>query len=313
MALAVRLDDVEVGAFMRQLEDLETEIDRVEPLDLPFFNGDIVPLQFKNQPWAQYWTYRQISHVGSFRLARNYTTDIPTVEVRFREFRKKIKKWESSYWYSDDDVAAVVRMGESLESEKIYAVNESYQQTLNELIAFGEPSLEMDGFINHRDALRSEAAYPLNSSSTARQQLAVLNDATREIVRITKGKEKPDTLLMPIETRDFLASNLIELGSTALPKTVLQHFLDSNGYIQNIVAMNECSKETLEEVGVGSKDIIVAYKRDQSKVKAKVYQSLSWKEARRQGVDSWARPCVFKYGGIDLRRPMSMHVVQLPE
>ena len=313
MALAVRLDDAEIGAFSRQLEDLEAQAERTEPIDLPFFNGEIVPLDFRNMPWAQFWTYRQIDHVGSFRLARNYTTDIPTVETRFREFRRTIKKWESSYWYSEDDIAAVVRMGESLESERIYSVQESYAQTLNDLVAFGDPSIEMDGFINHKDALRIEAAYPLNSSSTAKQQLAVLNHVVNSIVKITKGKEKPDTFLMPTTERDFLANNLIEIGSSALPKTVLQHFLDTNGYIQNIVALNECDKETLEEVGAGDKSVVIAYKRDKAKVKARIYQSLSWLPARAQGVDNWARPCRFKYGGIDLRRPMSMAVAELPE
>lgn len=313
MALALRLDDAEVGAFMRQLEDLETEVDRIEPVDLPFFNGEIVPLDFQNKPWAQYWTYRQIDHVGSFRLARNYTTDIPTVEVRFREFRHKIKKWESSYFYSEDDIAAVIRMGESLETEKVYAVQESYAQTLNDLIWKGDLQAGIPGFINHPDAMRTEAAYPLNSSSTSKQQLAVLNDAIQAIIKITRSREKPDTLLVPTAVRDYLTSSLIEVSGATLPKTVLQHFLETNGYIQNIVALNECDRDVLEEEGLGNKSLMVAYKRDKSKVKAKIYQSLTWKTARLMGVDNWARPCVFKYGGIDLRRPLSMHIVELPE
>jgi hypothetical protein len=313
MGLEQRLDDAEVGAFLRQLEDLEQQADRIEFPDLPFANGDIVPLDIKNDPWAQYTTYRQITHIGQWKHARNYSTDIPLVDFLYQEFRQKIHKWVSGYSWTDDDVAAVARMGDSLDNEKVFAVNESGRQTLNKLIAFGDPDLNMPGFINHPDALRSLALYPLNANSTALEQLKTLNNAVNSVVKLTKQVEKPDTLLLPLEERDYLSNSLIQIGSTALNKTVLQHFLETNGYIKNIEVLNELSKDALTEAGVGTKSCMIAYRRDPGKVKAKIYQSITFKEARRAGADGWVKPAIMKYGGIQLRRPYSMHVVELPE
>lgn len=313
--LAIRLDDAEIGAYLRQLEDLEAQIDRAYSFDeQPFAEGKICPLDINNKPWAKFWTYRQITHVGAFKLMRNYTTDLPTVDILFEEFRRPIHKWGSSYYWTDDDIAAVMRMGESIEQEKIYAVQESAQQTMNKLIAYGDPALNLPGFINNPDILRSVAPYPLNSASTGEQQLAILHDCANAIVRLTKQVEKPDTMLLDVETYQFLTSSLIQTGTTTLNKTVLQHFLETNPYIKEIAVVNELDPVSQSEAGVSSpKRLIMAYKRDPMKVKAKVYQPLTFKEPRRVGIDSWVKPAVFKFGGVEWRRPLSAHVVELPE
>jgi hypothetical protein len=314
MVSSLRLDDRTVAAFLRQLEDLESEVDRAYAFDeQPFAAGTICPLRIQNKEWAKYTTYRQITHLGSFKLMRNYTTDLPMVEVLYEEFRREIFKWGEAYGWSDDDVAAFARTGEDLAQEKIYAVQESYSQTLNRLIAYGDPELNMPGFLNHPDALRTIAPYPLNSSATAQQKLSVLNDCANAPVKLTKQVEKPDTLLMDVESYQHLTSEIIQIGSTALNKTVLAHFLESSPYIKNIGVVNELSPESFEEAGLPRKRQIVAFKRDPLKVVADVYQPLTFKQPRQVGIDSWARAAVFKFAGIKLKRPFSMHVVELPE
>lgn len=309
-----RFDDRDVGAFVRQLEDLETDVDRAYAFDeQPFAAGKIVPLEIKNKPSKKYTTYRQITHLGQFKLMRNYSTDLPTVEVLFEEFRREIFKWGSSYYWSDDDIAAFVETGESLDTEKIYAVNEASSQTLNKLIAYGDRDLGMPGFLNHPDALRSIAPYPLNSSATAQQKLSVLNDCANASPKLTKQVEKPDTLLMDIESYQSLSSEIIQIGSTALNKTVLAHFVETNPYIKEVGVVNELLPDAFADEGLPRKRQIMAFNRNINKVKAQIYQPLTFKEARRMGVDSWTRAAVFKYAGIALKRPYSMHIVELPE
>ena len=48
------------------------------------------------------------------------------------------------------------------------------------------------------------------------------------------------------------------------------------------------------------------------KLKAKIYQPLTYGDPRREGADGWVRPAKFKYAGIQFRRPWSCHVVELP-
>lgn len=298
--MTIRLDDATLGAFSRQLEDLEADIDREEFADHPFADGSIVPLDIQDKPWARTTTYRRISKVGQFRLVRSYFTDVPMINVLTEEFTQKVFKWAGGYWFSDDDIEACARQEFSLEAEDISGVVEAGRQKLNNLIAFGDRSLGMAGFINHPDALFSYAPFKLNSTSTARQCLAVLNDATTAIVEATQQIEKPDTMLLPLRQYNYLT---MTPWSDNVGNSILKQFLDNNPYIKDIQPLNE-----LAGAGLDGTDIMQVYKRDKNKVKAKIMQSLTWKEMQRKGL-GYERPAVMKYAGISLRRPHSVHVV----
>lgn len=301
-----RLDDATVGLFSRQLEDIEAEIDREETADLPFASGLLVPLDEQNKPWAQTTTYRRVSRVGSWKLVRNYPTDIPMINVLTEEFTQRVFKWAAGYWYSDDDIEAAIRGEISIEQEDIAGVVETSKQKLNELIAFGDRSLGMHGFINHPDALRSFAPFALNASSTPDECLAVLNDAVNSVVALTQQIEKPDTLLLDLITYQYLMTARMEGVQDSQTNTILKFFLETNPYIKNVQPVNE-----LMGAGLDGLSVMIAYKRDRSKIKAKVMQPLTWKDMQRKGL-GYERPAVMKYAGLSLRRPYSIHIVALP-
>lgn len=298
--MATRLDDATLGAFERQLEDIEADIDREEIADQPFADGRIVPLDIENKPWARTYTYRRVTRVGQWKLVRSYPTDIPMVNVLTQEFTNRVFKWAAGYWYSDDDIEASVKGDLNIEQEDIEAVVETGQQKLNELIAFGDRSLKMPGFLNHPDVMYSYSPFRLDSSSTGDQCLAVLNDAANAIVETTKQIEKPDTLLLPIRQFHYLSN--ARVGEN-LNTTILKQFLDTNAYIKNIQPLNE-----LAGAGGDGLDIIVSYNRNRSKVKAKIYQELAWKELTRKGL-GYERPATMKFAGLSVRRPMSIHII----
>lgn len=309
-----RLDAAEVGAFLRKLEDVEKEVDRLEFPDQPFADGDIVPVETQNKPWAEFSVYHQVSHIGSFQLARDYTTTIPRIDVLFKEYRQEIYKWVAGYDYNEDDIAKVIRMGHNINIEKIYGVNESSRQELNELIAFGNPAINMPGFINHPAALRSWSPFALNATSTPIQALAVMNDAVNSVVKLTNKQEKPDTLLLPQSIYDYYNSLLIrDNNGGMIDRTVLEHFLAANKYITDIEGLTELEADTLRDKGLGNNPIMMVYDRNLMKVKAKIYQPLTFIPPRPEGVDGFVRPAKFKYAGIQFRRPYSCHVVQLPQ
>jgi len=174
------------------------------------------------------------------------------------------------------------------------------RQLLNDLIAFGDKSLGLHGFVNHPDAMYSFSPFKLDSTSTPRQCLAVLSDAVSAVVEATQQVEKPDTLLLPLRQYNFLANGP---WSDAMGNTILKQFLDTNPYIKDIEPLNE-----LAGAGLDGLDIMQVYRRDRKRVKAQITQPLKWKELMRKGL-GYERPAVMKYAGISLRRPMSMHIV----
>lgn len=309
-----RLDNAEIGAYFQQLTHVEQEIARDwDQTETPFASGRICPIDINNLPWVQKFSYRWMMASGQFRLMRNYTTDLPEVELQFGEREMDVFKWGQGYTVNSDDIAAVMRMGVSLEADKTATVQESAQQTLNRLIANGDLEADLPGFLDHPQALRSYASYPLNGSATSEQKLAVLNDAANSPVVLTKQREKPDTMLMDLETYQHLTSSLIQIGTSALNKTVMAHFLETNPYIKNVEVCNEMHPDYLEEIGLPRKRFLQTFRRDPKKCCAKIYQPLRWLEQQKVGLDVYYRGATFKYGGIQVKRPYSMHVVVLPE
>jgi hypothetical protein len=295
-----RLDDATVGAFLRELEDIETQVQRVEYADLPFASGTIVPLEIQNKPWAREVTYRQITKTGRFALQRSYSSNVPMIDVLSEEFTQKVHKFAGGYWFSDDDIEAVVHTGMDLESEKVAGVKEASEQEMNELIAFGDPKIGMHGFLNDPNILYSFAPYKIDGSSTPMQILALLHDSVTAVVKLTKQVEKPDTMLLPVDQYHYLANTMV---SDKLQVTLLKQFLETSPYIKDIESINE-----LAGAGADGTDLMYIYRRDKNKVKARIMQALKFLNLERKGL-GYERSAVFKYGGIVSYRPFSRHAV----
>ncbi len=185
-------------------------------------------------------------------------------------------------------------------------------QILNELIAYGSHQIGMPGFINHPDVLKSISPYDLDSTSSPSEKLGVLNDMFNSVVTLTNNVEIPDTLLLPLSRYNVCVNELISTSGGLINKTVLRHFLETNPYVKNIQPLTELESANLQAAGLGNKPLAIAYCRNKMKVKAKIYQPLTYGDPRREGVDGWVRPAKFKFAGIQFRRPWSCHVIELP-
>ena len=312
----MKLDSASIGAFVRDLEHKERELDRIEYPDLPFAEGKIVPIQFINDPIATTTRYHQVTNVGSFALIRNYSTVLPNIDLLTREFTQNIHKWGAKYFYTEEDVLSFARSGISLPQEKIAGVMEAAKQQMNKLIAFGDSTIGMPGFLNHPDCFKSEAAYAINLTTTSEQQLSVLNDAVNFIPRYTKNLEKPDTMLLPLSVYQYLSNLPYTVANTGLMgKTVLQHFRESNAYIKNIIGLTELEADSLSQYGLPARPAMVVYNRNITKLKTKVFKNVGFHQPRpvQGSIDAYERPATFKMAGVELRRPYSMHIVELPQ
>lgn len=309
-----RLDAADIGAFMRRLEYLEKEVDRLEYDDLPFGDGLIVPIDIENKPEYTSFTYHQITGVGTFDLLTNYSTDIPEVQILVDEFNQLIHKWGSSYTYTDDDIRAYVKSNLDINREKILTLQDARRQKLNSLIAFGDPDINMSGFVAHPAMLRTYSPADIDRSATPMESLQVMHDAVYSVVSLTQQQEKPDTMLIPLSRYNVISSRIIETdsGNGIINKTVLQHFLETNPFIKEVAPLTELEGGYLESKELGNLPIMIAYKRNPRKVKARIFQPLTWLESRRWGLDGWKRPAKFKFGGIQFNRPYSAHTIYLP-
>lgn len=296
----VRTDSAIPGFFLRQLEDIEAEVQRQEYGELAFADGKIIPLDIQNKPGYKNTTYRKITAVGRFRLIRSYSTDLPIIDILSEEFTQQVHKWGGAYRISDDDIESAKIADFPVEQEIVGAVKEAAMQEMNRLMAVGSQDSQMPGLLNHPDVLRSYSPAPFNSSSTANQILETMNDAVTQVITTTKRVEQPDTLLLPDAQYNYIATRRLD---NTLDTTILRHFLDSSPYIKEVMPLLEC-----EGAGPNGEDTMVIMRRDPRKVKALIYQDFTFLDMERQGL-GYQRPAIFRYAGLRFYRPFSVHLV----
>ncbi|HEY9764623.1 MAG TPA: major capsid family protein [Trichocoleus sp.] len=304
METALRLDDAGVTAFEQSLEYVETKVRERKYPQLRFAKGEIVPLENLDIPWADSTTYRMLTGVGQFELARDYTTNLPMMDVLTEEVTLRTYKYAGGYQVSEEEAYKTVHMGLPIDEQKVAVVNRIAMQTLNKLIAFGDPDTGMPGFINHPAWLRSYAMYPLSSSSTANQCLSVLKAPVTAGLVLTNGIEEYDTMLLPYTEFEYLSEARVD---NTLEKTILRQFLDNNGHIRNIQPLNE-----LAGAGPDGENVMIVYRRDPETLKARITDPFRFRPILPQPF-GYQRPAAFKYNGILPYSPYGVHVVILPK
>lgn len=297
--MVTRLDELTVGAVQRSLEYQEAKVIEKKYPDYKFADGRIVPIEELDIPWAETTSYKMMTGVGSFELARDYTTNVPMVDVLSEEFFQRTYKFIGGYSIGEDEALKAAHNNQPIEEQKISVVRRVQMQTLNRQIAFGESTVNMPGFLNHPAWLRAYALYPLNSASTANQVLATLQAPGTSVRTITKGVETVDTMLLPLKQYEYLINARLD---NTLEKTILRQFLDNNGQVKNIEPCYE-----LEGAGPNGEDIMVVYRRDPEVMKARLTQPFGFRPLVQQPF-GYMRPAAYKYGGIIPYLPYAVHV-----
>lgn len=291
----IRMDDYTLGAFKDQLLLLETDLLEEEYGELYWASEKLIPMEHLETPWVLQTAYRQTTALGSWKLARDYTTSIPKVKSLTREFRQDVSKFVSGYDYSDDEMMQAVHLGQQIEEQKMKDVVTAGMQKLDDLIFKGGDGLQ--GFLNHPDTLKMYSAYPFTSASTANQIIASLVNAENAMTRLTKNIEKPDTLLIAKAAWDY--TNYAQLN-TINDSSILDYYLKKSPYVKNIEPLLP-----LEGVGENGSNVACFYKRDKSKLKARTLESIGF---RKFLPTAWGmeRTATMRYGGIILYRPYSV-------
>lgn len=296
----IRLDDMTVGAFQRELEYIEQRVIEVKYPQYKAAEGLLFKIEEMSLPWADTTTFRMIDGVGGdFDLAEDQTTNLSFVDVLSDEKTQRIVSFRKGYYVTEKEVARTVKLGIPIEQQKIAMVYRSYKQTLNKLLLTGHTRAGMAGFLNNPAWLRTVAPFPLDSTSTVSQLLITLNAGPSAVDTATRSTEAADTLLLPKSTYDYLLSQA-RLDNT-MEKTVLRFFLENNISVRNIDWLRE-----LETAGPGGTKMAIFYSRNPETFVARITDPFRFRDFVREPF-RMLRPGQFSYNGIIPYIPYSVH------
>jgi hypothetical protein len=297
-----RMDDA--GLFLqRQLEYIRPQVFETVYADIKY--PTILPVTSEAGPGAQTFTYRIMDSTGEFRLLADSADDLPRSDVSQIEKSINIRSFGGSFGYSVQELRAAQMANVALEQRRATAVRRAYEEKVESVAMFGEASVSLTGFFNNAtvDIVAADKWFT-TASITAQEMLELLNYGVSAIINGSNMKEQPDTILLAYEDYNKISTTR---NSDSSDVTVLEYFLRTNPYINNVEPINQLTKG--KNAGKLNTSRMVVYKRDPEKVQLHIPQPLELFPAQQRGLE-FIVPAHARVGGVAVYYPKSMIYVQ---
>lgn len=299
------MDSNESTFFLRQLEHIKTQVQEVQYVGLKA--RKVLPVSHDAGAGAEYITWRQFDKVGLARLIRDYSDDLPRVDVLGSEFiNNPVVGLGASYGYNVQEIrASQMAGGQPLDMRRAAAAQEAILRLEDDLAFFGDARAKLVGFFNAPNSTSvvlpadGAGASVLWSTKTADQILRDLNLIVNTIVESTKEVEIPDTMLMPTAAFNIIKQKRIGIDSNA---TVLSFFLATNGYIKDVEPLVK-----LTGAGSGGTNRVIVFHRDPMKLTMEVPLDVTSHEPQKDGLE-YEVNMESRFGGVLIYKPLSIAI-----
>ena len=285
------LDSAETFFFEKELEQVKAK--SYDVLKAPLKAFELIPVDSTTAPGAKTVTYEQYDSTGIAKIISNYADDLPTADVKGKEFHSTIKSIGNSYVYSKDDIRAAQFAGKPLNQRKANSAVEAHRQLMNKLAFFGDAEYGIQGLLTNSNIpsapVVAGAATTLTwATKTPDEILKDLNSAVSDMLDLTKGVEVPNTIVMPIAQYNHIATTARSANSDT---TILQFFKGNNPGIEVMWATE------LKGAFAGGTDGFIVYNRNPDKLWMEIPMMVEMSPAQEKGL-SYIVPVESKFGGV---------------
>lgn len=285
------LDSAETMFFKRELEQVKAK--SYDVLKAPLKAFELIPVDSTTAPGATTVTYEQYDSNGIAKIISNYADDLPTADVKGKEFHSTIKSIGNSYVYSKNDIRAAQFAGKPLNQRKANAAVEAHRQLMNKLAFFGDAEYGIQGLLTNPNipsapVVASAAATLTWVTKTPDEILKDLNSAVSDMLDLTKGVEVPNTIVMPIAQYNHIATTARSANSDT---TILEFFKGNNPGIEVMWATE------LKGAFAGGTDGFIVYNRNPDKLWMEIPMMVQMSPAQEKGL-SYMVPVESKFGGV---------------
>jgi hypothetical protein len=299
----VRLDANETAFFTRELESIKAKTYDIKYPELKARR--LFPVSFEAGPGAESIVYQQFDQIGMAKLIASYADDLPRADVVGREFTARVKSIGASFGYNIQEIRAAVKAGRPLQARKASAAKRAVSYLENKVAFFGDSATGLVGFLSHPNVTKTNAPNGVSGTATWATKtpdeiLKDMNDAANGIVTISKGMEIPDTMILPMAQYNYIKSTARSANSD---KTILQYFLENNGYIKTVEWVSE-----LLGAGASGKDCLVCYRKDPDALTLEIPQDFEQFPEEQRGLE-YIVACHQRIGGVIVYYPLSVNIL----
>ena len=304
----------------------------------------LVPVDRSANNWARGITHYSQDMVGRPQPLAGRANDFPLADIERAKHDVPIEMAGLGYDYSLEEISQAMWVGTPLKADKAMAVRRGVEEYIDDIVNKGRDDLGWDGLMRPKGVRRIGSPDEGSSSSQKwadKTPDLIIEDINAilmgvyaghpdEVLTTDKGSrtvEMADTLLVPPQiwttilnkvipntattVVDFIDKNNVYTRRTGR-KLMIRDYrgLDKAGWTGATIATGTTGANADEEPsGTSAAGRIIAYRRDPDVLKLHMPMPLRFLPPWQAGPMRWIVPAIFRLGGLEIRLPGAMRVM----
>lgn len=300
-------DDASVF-FARELDHVKAKSYDVEYPEFTALN--LFPVSNDTDPGAETVTYYTYDKTGLASVIDNYSTDLPRADVTGKPSYAQVKSIGDSYGYSAQEMRASRMAGKSLDARKAESARYQIDNLTNKIAWRGDEASGLMGVLSTGQNVplytitNGEANKADWASKTADEILADINGMQKQVARVTKNVERPDTLCVPSDV--YMDISTRRIPDTA---TTVKAFLLANApYLKDIISAAELDADAVDTnpyaKATDGKGVAFLFKNDKRKMALENPMPFMQYPLQVKGLETII-PCEARTAGVIFYYPLS--------
>jgi hypothetical protein len=296
-----------LGYAIAQTAHIEAQVYRFRYPELNY--AELVPVDFSAGEWAKTVTYFSLDGAARANWINGNGKDIPVADFNTQRYETAVYMAGIGYSYGWEEINQARALGIPLDVEKARIARRGYEEMVYRIATIGDAAKGFQGLFNTSGVPQAAvpndgaASSPLWSAKTPDQIVRDLNSALIAMQSATGTVEMADTLILPVERMQSLASTA---RSSTSDTTILEFFERTNIYTASTGRrLTIRGVRDLLTRGSGSTARLIAYRRAPDVLKLHVPMPHRFLPVQ-QDILQFVVPGVFRLGGLDVRLPQAI-------
>jgi hypothetical protein len=303
-------DAQSILSFMvQQASYIEPQIYEIQYPEIQY--PDLVPVDTSGNEWTKSKTFFSSDKVGQAQWFHHMASDMPFADIVRTKYEQGIEMAGIGYYYTMEELGVAMQIPNmNLTAERGDAARRAYEEFMERITFTGDSTKNWTGIVNDANVPAGSVAADGSGSSTlwsTKTADLMIRDVNAVLTGIYTGSqtvEMADTLLLPVASFTLLATTRIA-NTTASAMAWLQQYNTYTAITGQQLTIR--AVRGLETAGAAGAARMVAYRNDPSILKLHLPMPHKFLGVMQVTPLRYDVPGIFRTGGIEVRRPLSVH------
>ena len=319
------------GFMVSQAKSIERKVYRKRYPSIQY--PRLVPVDRSAHSWARGITHYSSDMIGRPEVLAGRANDFPLADIERAKHDVPIEMAGLGYDYTLEELNHAMMTGVPLTADKAMAVRRGVEEYIDNIVNVGKAELGWDSLLKPKGVRRVAAsgttsAARLWSAKEAPAMATDVNTLLQGLYTDTKTVEMADTLLVPttiwssvftkvlsgttMTVFDFIKRSNVYTATTGRPLRIIEYRgLETAGWNDGTIAVGTTGDTADEKPTNGSTESarLIAFRRDPEVLKLHMPMPIRFLPVWQSGPMRWIVPAIFRLGGLEIRLPKAMRVM----